>query len=177
MKTSWRLHASFPLFMDFFSIAWHYQSELEQQKKKYATKQMFHSMHVMICILTSRTDPKAAEIDSHIKVFLSCCHRFSRSHYDKIQVPFWASPGNFLTLLCIAAQRYHHGPMRWYWEGTSEIVIQQLKKFLISMRKTTEYFSTKLVLMHKTAVLDWLSKHFVDPEKNETERHGKMYNQ
>ena len=114
---------------------------------------MFHSMHVMICILTSRTDPKAAEIDSHIKVFLSCCHRFSRSHYDKIQVPFWASPGNFLTLLCIAAQRYHHGPMRWYWEGTSERYIQTLKKELTSMRRNAQYFGKKIGnFLHKQCV-------------------------
>ena len=39
-------------------------------------------------------------------------------------------------LLCLAEQKKRHGPIRWYWEGTSERFIQQLKKVLVAMRRT-----------------------------------------
>ena len=44
--------------------------------------------------------------------------------------PFWANTGNFPTLLCLAEQRRRHGPIRLYWEGTSERFIQKLKRVL-----------------------------------------------
>ena len=58
----------------------------------------------------------------------------------KTEIPFWAETGNFPTLLNLAYQRKQHGPMRWYWEGTSERYIQQLKKHLVSMRKNDGVF-------------------------------------
>ena len=127
------------------------------KKTEMAIMQMFHSMHVMISVLMSPRDPLAEEVDEHVKIFLSCCHRFSRSYYSKSKKPFWANTGNFPTLLCLADQRRRHGPIRWYWEGTSERFIQKLKRVLISMRKTTQYFSGKLTLMHKSNVMEWLS--------------------
>ena len=72
---------------------------------KCAVMQMFHSMHVMICILMSPRDPLADEIDEHVKIFLSCCHRYSRSYYARHVKTFWANTGNFPTLLCLAEQR------------------------------------------------------------------------
>ena len=128
--------------------------------------QMFHSMHVMICILMSPRDPLADEIDEHVKIFLSCCHRFSRSYYNKEVKPFWSNTGNFPTLLCLAEQRRQHGPIRWYWEGTSERFIQKLKKVLTSMRKTTTYFRGKLGIMYKMNVMEWLSEEFDKADSN-----------
>ena len=125
----------------------------------------------------SPKDPGSVEIDGHVKVFLSCCHRFSRSYYVSTVTPFWANTGNFLTLLCLAEQRDRHGLVRWYWEGTSERFIQQLKKHLASMRKTTEYFIKKLVLMHKSTMMDWLQKAYVKGDQVPKTREGKMYNQ
>ena len=119
-------------------------------------KQMFHSLHVMVCILMSPRDPGPTEIDGHVKVFLSCCHRFARSYYATDAVPFWSTKGNFPTLLLLAEQRRRHGPVRWYWEGTSERFIQQLKKPLTSMQKITEHFTKKLALVHKSVGIDWI---------------------
>ena len=135
----------------------------------------------MICILMSPRDPLAPEIDEHVKMFLSCCHRYSRSYYDKDVRPFWANTGNFPTLLCLAEQRQRHGPIRWYWEGTSERFIQQLKKVLVSMRKTTEYFAGKLSRMYRTNVMDWLdeelSKEINSTSRKSTRRTPRMYYQ
>ena len=95
---------------------------------KHVIQQLFHSMHVMICVLMSPRDPRAPEIDEYVKMFLSCCHRFLRSYYKGDEKPFWANTGNFPTLLCLADQRQRHGPIRLYLEGTSERFIQKLKK-------------------------------------------------
>ena len=47
--------------------------------------QMFHSMsmNVMIPVLMSPRDPSAEKVDEHVKIYLSCCHRFYRSYYSK----------------------------------------------------------------------------------------------
>ena len=58
------------------------------KKTEAAVMQMFHSMHVMICVLMSPRDPSAEEVDEHVKMFLSCCHRFSRSYYKMEVKPF-----------------------------------------------------------------------------------------
>lgn len=121
-----------------------------------AIRQMVQSLHVLISILMSPRDPSPDEIDEHVKLFLSCCHRYSRSYYDENTLPFWANTGNFPTLLCLAEQCRRHGPIRWYWEGTSERFIQQLKKVLASMRKTHQYFAGKLKLMYRTSVMNEL---------------------
>jgi len=124
-------------------------------QSQHAIQQMIHSMHVMICILMSPQDPAAEEIEEHVKVFLSCCHHFSRSYYNQSDIPFWAKTGSFPTLLCLAEQRRRHRPIHWYWEGTSERFIQKLKKVLTLMKKTTQYFAGKLKLLHKTNTMEW----------------------
>ena len=138
-----------------------------------AIKQMFHSLHVVICILMSPRDLGEMEIDGHVKVFLSCCHRFARSYYTADVVPFWATKGNFPTLLLLAEQRRIHGPVRWYWEGTSERFIQQLKKHLASMSKTIEYFTKKLVLMHKSLLWIGLRRSLLRVTRNRNQERGK----
>ena len=140
---------------------------------------MFHSMHVMICILMSPRDSLAPEIDEHMKVFLSCCHCYARSYYESNVRPFWSNTGNFPTLLCLAEQRRRHGPIRWYWEGTSERFIQQVKKVLVSMRKTTQYFSGKLSKMYRNNVMEWLDNELAtamnSQSKTNTKSKPRMY--
>ena len=72
--------------------------------------------------------------------------------------PLRAKTGNFPTLLNLAEQRARFGPIRWYWEGTNERFIGELKKYLVSMRKTPQYFMGKLSLMFKTNVMDKLKE-------------------
>ena len=43
---------------------------LTREKTKTAMQQMFHSMHVMACILMGEGDPEAVEIDENVKIFL-----------------------------------------------------------------------------------------------------------
>jgi len=147
-----------------------------------ANQQLFHLMHVMMCVLMSPRDPLAPEIDKHVKMILSCCHRFSKSYYKGDEKPFGANTDNFPTLLCLADQRRRHRPIRLYWEGTSERFIQKLKRVLTSMRRTTQYFSGKLTLMYKTNVMEWLTDQFKKENSDDkTNEHnqwvGKMYNQ
>lgn len=72
---------------------------------------------------------------------------------------FWAiTTGNFPSLKNLAKQIRYFGPLRWYWEGTRERYIQQVKDVLVSMRKTVSYFEKKLVLLHTMNTITWLRK-------------------
>ena len=148
---------------------------------KFAVMQMFQAMFVMISILMSPRNLLAPMIDEHVKIFLSTCHRYYRGYFEKEGIPYWARTGNFPTLLCLAKQRERFGPVRLYWEGTSERYIQELKKHLVSMRKTPDYFEGKLRLMFKTNVMNWVmdcmsqSKNNQDSES--TDRDYRMYYQ
>ena len=42
-----------------------------------STRQMIISLQVMVALLMSPEDPDVDLIDRHIKIFLSCCHRFT----------------------------------------------------------------------------------------------------
>ena len=156
---------------------------LELPKRKHTTEQtehaimqMFHSLHVMICILMTERKLDSRELNFHIKLFLSCCHRYCRSYWEESVVPFWAKTGNFPTLLCLAKQHKIHGPLRWYWEGTSERFIQQLKRHLKSMRRNQSYFAGKLRSMFRMNVLDGLMEDlFQDENEDQPCRRLKMY--
>lgn len=71
-------------------------------------KQLLCSCNVMVYLLMSKEQlPKDGvertaylqKLDQHIKVFLSCCHRFSRSYYDLSVTKFWFGKSNFISLL------------------------------------------------------------------------------
>ena len=98
--------------------------------------QMVHTLHVMIAVLMSPREAGSKEVDSHVKLFLGCCHRFSLTYWPGDKVSFWANTGNFPTLLNLAEQIQRHGSVRWYWEGTSKQYIQQAEKVLVAMKKT-----------------------------------------
>ena len=69
-----------------------------------AMRQMIVSLQVMIALLMSLKDPDVNVIDRHIKLFLSCCHRFCQVYYNDDHTPFWAATSNFPSLLNLAAQ-------------------------------------------------------------------------
>ena len=123
-----------------------------------AMRQMLVSLQVMIALLMSPTDPDVNVIDRHVKLFLSCCHRFCQVYYDEDHTPFWAATSNFPSLLNLAQQIKKYGPIRWYWEGTRERYIQTVKKVLVSMRKSTSYFARKMVIMQKLGTMAWLNE-------------------
>ena len=98
------------------------------------------------------------------------------SYYSASVKPFWANTGNFPTLLCLSDQRKRHGPIRWHWEGTSERFIQQLKKVLIAMRRTPQYFAGKMRLMFRRNVMDWLNESmFVGDDEAVAKRKMRMH--
>ena len=134
------------------------ESSFTSKASEVAIMQMFQSIHVLISNLMSPRNVAAPQIDGHIKLFLSCCHRYCRVYFAHDVKPFWANTGNFPTLLNLAEQRARFGPIRWYWEGTNERFIGELKKYLVSMRKTPQYFMGKLSLMFKTNVMDKLKE-------------------
>ena len=138
-------------------------------------RQMLISLQVMVALLMSPEDPDVDLIDRHIKIFLSCCHRFTQLFYDKDEEPFWAKTSNFPSLLNLAAQILKYGPIRWYWEGTRERYIQTVKKVLISMRKTNSYFLRKMVLMQKLTTMAWLKDKLRKSHKKKKKEYSRMY--
>ena len=140
-----------------------------------ALQQMFNSLHVVIGLLMSPRDPKVETIDLHIKIFLSCCHRFVLSYYEPGCVPFWATTGNFPSMLNLRRQIENYGPIRLYWEGTRERFIQTVKKVLVSMRKTTSYFSKKLILIQKLNLMEWKKRSLRKARYENRKEYTRMY--
>ena len=138
-------------------------------------RQMIVSLQVMIALLMSPKDPDVNVIDRHIKIFLSCCHRFCQVYYNDDHKPFWALTSNFPSLLNLAAQIKKYGPIRWYWEGTRERYIQTVKKGLVSMRKSTSYFVRKMVVMQKLGTMAWLKEKLRRTRGREKSDYSCMY--
>jgi hypothetical protein len=117
------------------------------------------------------------EVDNAVKLFLSCCHQFSKSYWTDDNVPFWCRTGNYPTLLCLPSQQRRHGQVRWYWEGTSERFVQTLKVELVSMRRTAEYFGKKMSNLFQKNVLDWENERLFkdDPLNKVFTRKNRMY--
>ena len=128
------------------------------QETLVALRQLFNSLHVMLSMLMSPREFETKLIDANIKVFLSCCDRFVKLHYDSSVSPFWATKGNFLSLLNLAEQISTFGSVRLYWEGTRERFIQTAKAVLVSFRTSTSYFLAKMGLIQKLNTLEWLKK-------------------
>jgi hypothetical protein len=122
----------------------------------YAIRQILNSLHVMTSMLMSKTNIDCDEIDLHIKVFLSCCDRLSKSHYAGNVEPFLFAKSNFLSLLNLPEQILNYGHLRLYWEGTRERFIQCVKKELKNHRKTTSYLEKKLSLLQKLYSLEFI---------------------
>lgn len=121
-------------------------------------RQMIVSMWVMLVLLMSPRNARIELIDRHIKVFLSCCHLYPQLFYVSGTIPFCATTCNFPSSLNLSAQIKKNGPIRWYWEGTRERYIQNIKKESLSMRKITRYFIRKFEFMQKLDTLAWLKE-------------------
>ncbi|EJK68844.1 hypothetical protein THAOC_09946 [Thalassiosira oceanica] len=121
--------------------------------------QLLNSLHVMVSTLMSPTkSTDIGAIKKSINIFLSCTHRACHFVYgqgDKM----WASKGNFLSLLNLPKQIELYGPVRWYWEGSSEAHIHEIKPHLVeNLRKTPSYFAAKLSLIFKRKLISWIRK-------------------
>ena len=121
-----------------------------------ALEQLVHSFHVMVCGIMSPRKTSSHVIDAHVKVFLSCCNRFEASYRGAEKAPFWSTKGNFVSLLNLEEQVKNSGSVRYLWDATRERFIQTVKPRLGAMRKTTSYFETKLMRIHKDMVIAWL---------------------
>ena len=146
-----------------------------------AIMQLLQALFVLISMLMSTRNVIGQVVEEHVKFFLSTCHRFCRSYFQKNSTPFWANTGNFPTLLCLGDQINRFGPVRLYWEGTRERYIQELKKHLVGMRRNPEYFSGKLCLMYRTNVMNWIREKMSSSNDNRTDtefgRKARMYYQ
>jgi hypothetical protein len=111
----------------------------------------------MTSMLMSKRETDYDEIDLHIKVFLSCCERLSKSHYGLNQEAFIFAKSNFLSLLNLPEQIFQYGHLRLYWEGTRERFIQRVKKELKNHRKTTSYLETKMNFLQKLYAIDLIA--------------------
>ena len=96
-------------------------------ESKVAIMQLLHTLFVLISMLMSIRNITGQVVHEHVKMFLSTCHRYCRSYFQKKDTPFWANTGNFPTLLNLGSQIDRFGPVRLYWEGTRERYIQELK--------------------------------------------------
>ena len=122
-----------------------------------ALRKLLVLLQVVTALLMSPREPAVEVINRHMKVFLSCCHRFCQLHYAAGKVSFWAAAtSNFPSLLNLPTQIKKYGLIRWYWEGTRERYIQTVKTVLVSMRKTTSYFVRKMEAMQKLTTMAWL---------------------
>ena len=106
--------------MGSFSESKHIGGIQHNQGYSDCVKQVFHSLYVMMCLLTSPEDGPSDVIDAHVKIFLSCCNRFVISYRGKDTVPFWSTTGNFPSLLNLGSQISGKVSVRMYWEGNQE---------------------------------------------------------
>ena len=100
------------------------QSSKTTQETLDDIKRLVNSLHVLICKLMSPREVDSRDIDLHVKIFLSCCDRYSRGYYGQNVEPFWVGKGNFMGLLNLGRQIQTYRKLRWYWEGTHEKFIQ-----------------------------------------------------
>ena len=117
----------------------------------------------LLCVL-SRMMSK--DFDAHniilnfINFFLSCCDMFERTTYNlenESLLPIWFTKGNFLSLLNLPSQIAKFGNVRLYWEGSRERSIQQIKPFLVNMRSTSSFLTTKISKFHECIYLKQLA--------------------
>ena len=112
-------------------------------------REIYASFHVMPYLLMSREKEPKDEIDAHIKIFLSCCHRFCEEYYDRNVGEFWSTKGNFVSLLNLPDQIEYFGNMFLYWEGIFEAAIQPAKKKLKYVRKNPSSLLPAMRCLHK----------------------------
>ncbi|EJK52081.1 hypothetical protein THAOC_28686 [Thalassiosira oceanica] len=126
-------------------------------------RQLLSSCNVMVSLLMSKeplpedVGEKLARInklDAHIKVFLSCCHRFCQSYFDPSITEFWMGKSNFISLLNLPEQIAKFGPLGLYWDGSFERFIQGPKSILKSARKSPASLMAKMRIMQAFSFMD-----------------------
>ena len=114
-------------------------------------------IQALLCFISrvmSEEDLEENELLDYIKCFLSTCDLFENVAFKLTDVdPFWLKKGNFLSLLNLPSQIKKFGNIRYYWEGSRERSIQQIKPFLINIRSTASYYKTKLAQMYVSQTL------------------------
>jgi hypothetical protein len=92
-------------------------------------QRLVNSAFVMISLLMTRENVETTRLNTHIKIFLTCCQRFSKCSGDNTASndnndndnanhdPFWFGKANFFSLLNLPDQIKRFGSLRWYWDG------------------------------------------------------------
>ena len=130
---------------------------------------MIQSLLRFITSVMSKQNIEIDDISNNIKCFLSACDNFEYTAYiidENRPNPIWFTKGNFLSLLNLPAQIEKFGNLRFYWEGSRERSIQQIKPFLVNMRSTSSYFKTKLTHMYVSQTLKSVESKFIDKEED-----------
>ena len=154
---NWDSPESCNLYMDFFVQVWKKSRNSNTSNESLLNlKIMVNALNVMLNGLMSVRYTTEHFVDRHVKIFLSMCNKFARSYYDDRITPFWVNTQNFPSLLNLPEQIKHHGPLRWYWDGTRERYIQSVKKILKSMQQSSSYFVKKMILIQKLSVVQWM---------------------
>ena len=139
-------------------------------------KMMANALAVMLNGLMSVRYTTEYFVDRHVKIFLSTCNKFARSHYDDRIAPYWVNTQNFPSLLNLTEQIEHHRLLRGFGDGTRERYIQSVKKILKSMRQSLSYFVKKVIMIQKLSVVQWMNNQM--PGWNEYKKgSGEVYNQ
>ena len=120
----------------------------------------------LLCLLSRlMNDDNSNEMEhcDYIKCFLSFCDLFENVAYKlDDQNPFWFKKGNFLSLLNLPSQIEKFGSLKYYWEGSRERTIQQIKPYLIKTRLTSSFYKAKLKKMYTSQTFKVMNDLFQD---------------
>ena len=137
---------------------------IENDVVKTSIMEMINALHVMCAVIMTKTAVCTETISIHIKIFLNACHHFCKCVHDDTIADFWKTKCNFVSLLNLPKQINDYGSVRFYWEGSRERFIQEVKRVLLSLRKTQTYLSKKLILLHKMTAFNWMINQFDIPD-------------
>jgi len=130
--------------------------------------QVLESLHAMVCRVMCRTcsDRHVADVDRHIKLFLSRFDEFDRNmKSDQDKTPQWLSSYNFICLTNLPAVLATFGPIRNLWEGggQGEKMLQTIKPRWFGYRKNWQQNIIDNILK-KQALRRICKKHSIDVE-------------
>ena len=119
-------------------------------------KRLLCSCQVMISLIMTKSIVPTQELDVHIKIFLSDCHRFCTEYYDSSVTEFWFTKGNFISLLNLPEQIEQHGKAGYYWGGIFERFIPMPKGYLIGARKNPQLLQKRMILMQRETSINYI---------------------
>ena len=116
----------------------------------------------LLCRLMTNQHIHSFELSEYIKCFLSAIDTFEYVAYAMNGAPpCWYRKSIFLSLLNLPSQIQTFGNLRYYWEGSRERSIQQIKPFLINMRSTSSFYKTKLKQMFILQTLKQIEENLI----------------